>query len=123
MIFGEILKRLERAAVNGERLHLDVPHVQALVDSPIYLLLLELKGREFAASWREENQYQDAASTTRTVQEGLSTVMNLERSGSGTGKNGTCGISAGLMAAPHVEKVSVSEVAQRIIRHKRRRTP
>ena len=47
-VFDEILKRLERAARDGQRLHLEQEHVRALVASSLYFALLELKGREGA---------------------------------------------------------------------------
>lgn len=56
MIFGEILKRLDRAASNGERLHLDIEHVRALVRSPLNLTLVELKATELAAQWHEDDR-------------------------------------------------------------------
>jgi len=56
MVFSQILKRLERAATQGERLHLDPEQVRALIGSPIYGALLELKAKEIAALWQSDTQ-------------------------------------------------------------------
>jgi hypothetical protein len=54
-VFGEIVDKLLRAAQNGERLHLDVRHVRALISSPVYPILTELQVEELQREWLAEN--------------------------------------------------------------------
>lgn len=54
MIYTKILDRIQRAARNGERLHLDVDQVRALVRSPVYATLTELHTQELESSWQQE---------------------------------------------------------------------
>lgn len=45
-VYGEIARRLRRAARSGTRLHLEVEHARALMDARFYALLTELEGEE-----------------------------------------------------------------------------
>ncbi|HEX7874147.1 MAG TPA: hypothetical protein VF475_14635 [Sphingobium sp.] len=51
MVFTEILAKIDRAAINGQKLHLDVEHVRALASSPVYATIAEMKAQEFAELW------------------------------------------------------------------------
>jgi len=111
MIFAEILKRLDRAASNDERLHLDVSHVRALVSSPVYVSLVELKAKEFAALWHEENPGPPAPS-----------VFSSVTTGSITEPTETTGTSAGTMPLPERGggEARAYEEARRLALRKRR---
>lgn len=50
--FGEMLGKLRRSALNGERLHLDHAHVLAFVQSPLYEMLAKLESDELAKAWQ-----------------------------------------------------------------------
>jgi len=123
LIFGDILKRIERAATNGERLHLDVVHVRALVTSSVYVALLELKAQEFASQWHVDKHPQNPQRNPQNAPGELRPASNLVSSGSGTAATETIGTSVGSKAGPYAERVSVSEAARRVIRHRQRRTP
>lgn len=51
MLFTEILAKIDKAAINGQRLHLDVEHVRALAGSRVYATIAEMKAQEFAELW------------------------------------------------------------------------
>lgn len=53
MPFTAILAKIDRAAVNGTKLHLDEDHVRALVASPVYAIIASQKAQEFAELWHE----------------------------------------------------------------------
>ena len=55
MVFTEILAKIDRAAVNGQKLHLDVEHVRALATSPVYATIADMKAQEFAELWHDQN--------------------------------------------------------------------
>ncbi|WP_375194693.1 hypothetical protein [Sphingobium sp.] len=61
MVFTEILAKIDRAAVNGQKLHLDIEHVRALATSPVYASIAEMKAKEFADLWEKEPE-QEATS-------------------------------------------------------------
>jgi len=112
MIFAEILKRLDRAASNDERLHLDTSHVRALVSSPVYRALVELKAQELAALWHEDNQNQPP----------IRDVSSSADSGSNIEPSATTGASAGMTPSPEFAAVEARAYgeAQRLSRRKRR---
>jgi hypothetical protein len=58
--YASIRDKIERAARNGERLHLGPDQVRLLVRSPIFRMLAELVAEEVARQWDEE---MDAAAT------------------------------------------------------------
>lgn len=53
--FQSIRRKLERAARNGERLHLTPAEVRALVISPVYTEMVELARAELVASLSDDN--------------------------------------------------------------------
>ena len=59
MVFTEILAKIDRAAVNGQRLHLDIEHVRALATSPVYASIAEMKAKEFADLWEHEPEQRE----------------------------------------------------------------
>lgn len=61
MPFTEIMAKIDRAAVNGQKLHLDVEHVRALAASPVYATIADMKAQEFADLWLEPNPTSPAA--------------------------------------------------------------
>jgi hypothetical protein len=106
-IFSEILRRLERAARNDGRVHLENSHVRAILTSSVFLLLNELKQNEMSERWGEEqSQSRDGISSANT--------------GSGTARIGMTGASAGSTTGPLAAKVSASAVALRMIHQKTR---
>jgi len=50
--FGEMLGKVRRAALNGERLHLDHEHVIAFIKSPLYEMLAKLESDELTQAWQ-----------------------------------------------------------------------
>lgn len=50
--FGEMLGKVRRSALNGERLHLDHEHVIAFIQSPLYEMLAKLESDELAKAWQ-----------------------------------------------------------------------
>lgn len=64
MPFTEIMAKIDRAAVNGQKLHLDVDHVRALAASPVYATIADMKAQEFADLWLEPNPTNPAASSS-----------------------------------------------------------
>lgn len=59
---------MERAARNGERLHLEVFEVRAIVESDMYPILQEAARQELIATWKRE----DASDETGTISMGSS---------------------------------------------------
>jgi hypothetical protein len=115
MIFTEIVRRVDRAARYGERVHLDLPHIHAILASPIYAALNDLKAKEFQASWpKEENQRE------RPVAKDAHSSANA---GCGIAKSETTGISAGSTGASCAARVSASAVAHRMILQKKLKLP
>jgi hypothetical protein len=108
--FCEILAAIERAARNGTRAHLEQHHVQALIQSPVFILLSELKQEEMSRKWAEEPKLTLA---------GISSV----NTGFGTASIATTGVSVGSTAGPLAAAVSASAVAARMIRQKQRSRP
>lgn len=109
-VFGEILKRLERAGRNGARAHLDHEHARALLSSRVFMVLNELKQEEMKREWREELERERA-------------VSNSGVTGFGIGQTATTGASVGSMDEPLAAGVSASAAALRIIRQKKRKSP
>ena len=63
MPFTEILAKLDRAAVNGQKLHLDVELVRAMVSSPVYAQIANMKAKEFADLWHDPSPISPSASS------------------------------------------------------------
>lgn len=53
--FTEIMAKLEKAALNDQKLHLDVALVRAMVSSPVYAKIADMKAQEFAELWDGQN--------------------------------------------------------------------
>lgn len=64
--FTRILDKVQRAAKNGERLHLDVELVRALYASPIYAALNDLHAEEMVSQWQAQpvSRSDNSGSTT-----------------------------------------------------------
>lgn len=103
--FTEILAAFERAVRNGTRAHLDQHHVKAVMTSPVFLLLSELKQEEMSKKWEKVN-----------LRGGLSS----ETIGSGTARIATTGQSAGYTNEAFIDGVSALAAARAIIRQKKR---
>lgn len=118
LIFTDILAKLDRAAVNGTKLHLDVNLVRALATSPVYATLAEMKAKEFALLWQKE----------KVQAAGVPAASNSAPSGSGTEQIAMIGESAGTMTAEQEASVGLaasrqaSEAVAQINRQKRRKT-
>ncbi len=54
MVWAEIIRRIHRSARNGERLHLEVEHVRAIVTSPLFVELAKLEQEELTAKWASD---------------------------------------------------------------------
>ncbi|AYJ84817.1 hypothetical protein D3Y57_01660 (plasmid) [Sphingomonas paeninsulae] len=115
MVFAEVVRRIDRAARYGERLHLDLPHIHAILASPIYTLLNDLKAKEFQASWPREEVHRERQETKH--------VRNSAIAGSGIEKNETTGPSAGSTGVSSVARVSASAVAHKMILQKKLKLP
>lgn len=76
MPFTAILAKIDRAAVNGTKLHLDEDHVRALVASPVYASIASQKAQEFAELWHESPPHSPTASNSD--HSGSSPVSNAE---------------------------------------------
>ena len=105
--FSEVLAILDRAVRNGTRAHLEQHHVQAMIQSPVFILLSELKQEEMSRRWADD-------------QEPMLGAASSASSGFGTGRIATTGASAGSMDGPLAAAVSASAVAARMIRQKQR---
>jgi hypothetical protein len=101
--FSEILARLERAARNETRAHLEPSHVQALITSPVFMLLSQLKQEEIGELWQRRS-------------EGSRVEPNSETIGYGIAPTGMTGPSVGWMEGPLAADLSASAAARRIIR-------
>lgn len=115
MVFTEILAKIDRAAVNGQRLHLDIEHVRALATSPVYASIAEMKAKEFADLWENEPEQGERSRP----------ASNSGSSGSNPASNGASGSSPGTMLTlVHVAaERQASATAERIAhqsKHKRR---
>ncbi|PZR77110.1 MAG: hypothetical protein DI537_43645 [Stutzerimonas stutzeri] len=95
LVFTEIMAKLDRAAINGTKLHLDTEHVRALARSEAYAVLAGLKAKEIAARWDDPNQSPQMTPA----------ASNSGRSGSGTAPIATIGASAGTMTEQEREAV------------------
>ncbi|MGN6124166.1 MAG: hypothetical protein ACTHOJ_14575 [Sphingomonas oligoaromativorans] len=107
LVFAPIRDKLERAARNGERLHLDTEQVRALVTSPIYATLAELTAQEFASQWHDVPPAPAAKPATITA-----TASSSGRSGSGGAPSAPNGASAGTMTVALSEAVERAERGQ-----------
>jgi len=76
MPFTEIMAKIDRAAVNGQKLHLDVEHVRALAASPVYTSIADMKAQEFAELWHEPKPNSPSASSL--APSGLSPEPSVE---------------------------------------------
>lgn len=116
MVFTMIAERIDRSLRNGEKLHLDLRHVHAILASPIYALLNELKAKEYQLAWQADEQPEEKPAAKMG-----SVAHNSAPIGSGIGVIGTTGRSAGSTDASPVARVSASAVAARMIRQKKRK--
>lgn len=105
LTFAPIRDKIERAARNGERLHLDPAQVRALVKSPIYAKLCEMTAEEFASQWHDDPA--PAAQETTTPP-----ASSSAHSGSGIAPIATTGTSAGMSTGPMAAAVERAERAQ-----------
>lgn len=64
MPFTSILAKLDRAALNGTKLHLEEDLVRALVASPVYATIASQKAQEFAQIWHEDQPTSPPASSS-----------------------------------------------------------
>jgi len=115
MVFTEILAKIDRAAVNGQRLHLDIEHVRALATSPVYASIAEMKAKEFADLWEKEPE-QEATSPR---------ASNSGSSGSNPAPSAESGSSPGTMltlvhVAAERQASATAEKIARLSKHKRR---
>lgn len=98
MPFTAILAKIDRAAVNGTKLHLDEDHVRALVASPVYASIASQKAQEFAELWHENPHHSPTGS-------------NSDRSGSSPEPSAENGSLPGMM------KPLVHAAAERRVSH------
>lgn len=61
--FASIRDKVERAARNDARLHLDAEQVRLLVRSPLWSLLARLAAEEFASRWSDEEKNSGSRAT------------------------------------------------------------
>ncbi len=116
MVFTAIAERIDRSLRNGEKLHLDLRHVHAILASPIYALLNELKAKEYQLAWQADERPEEKL-TTKVE----SVAHNSAPIGSGIGATATTGRSAGSTDVSPVARVSASAVAALMIRQKKRK--
>lgn len=103
--FTDILDKMQRAAKNGERVHLDFEQVRAFIGSPLYSTLNQLHAEEVEQSWQSRQP-----------------VSRLVSSGSTIEKTAMTGASAGMIdqLVQDAESKLVLEGAQRTILQSRR---
>ncbi|MFK4794908.1 hypothetical protein [Sphingobium sp. ZW T5_29] len=115
MVFTEILAKIDRAAVNGQRLHLDIEHVRALATSPVYASIAEMKAKEFADLWENEPEQRERSRPASNSGISGSNPASKEASGSSPGTMLTLvHVAAERQASATAEKIA------RLSKHKRR---
>ncbi|WP_169804534.1 hypothetical protein [Sphingomonas pituitosa] len=111
-----LLKRVRRAARNGERLHLGPEHARALMDPRVYAVLCEIESEEFRAGWQVEGEAVQVPARPRPAKPSAS---SSGLSGFGIAATATTGTSVGSMDVSLGAHRRVSAVTAEIRRKKR----
>lgn len=101
MVYGELMRRLRRAARSGGRLHLEPAHVRALLDPRAYGTLSALEAEELNSLCGQDNQPLVKA-------ERVHTAINSVPIGSGIDPIATIGRSAGIQQEMTDEAVGLA---------------
>lgn len=109
--FTEIMDRIERAARNGTRVHLELTHAQALIDSPVYTTLAAQRQKELIAQCRKFSPPAAGDAADAEPQPANPPGLKLVDIGSGIAPSETTGRSAGLMEMQRAAEQLVLEAA------------
>lgn len=121
MVFTDLTDRMERAARNGTKAHIDAESVRALIASPAWAHILDLKTKELVAQWHATLPGQQPGTTTPAA-------SSSGRSGSITGPSASSGSSAGMTreepgeAVEHAERRRALAAVAQIGRPRRQKT-
>lgn len=122
-VIHDLADKLRKAARNGSRLHLDQPHVRALLSPRIYEVITSLEAEELNALCLQDNE--PAARRTPPKLH----VISSETSGSGIGGTAMTGVFAGTTQGEtasevgHAASRSASAAVMQITRQRQPKTP
>jgi hypothetical protein len=122
-VIHELADKLRKAARNGSRLHLEQPHVRALLSPRIYEVIASLEAEELNALCLQDNEPAERKTPPKLR------VISSETSGSGIGGTAMTGAFAGTTPGEtasevgHAASRSASAAVMRITRQKQPKTP